>query len=277
MRLGGRVVGVADVAPVLAALVLIILFARDRFDPAVERLYQPRRRLSREFDTQVLRREVWSDRVDPSQLAPSDVHRYSATADKARRRSGKRALDIASATALLLAAAPLMVIVAFAIKLNSPGPVLYRQRRIGFGGREFDMLKFRSMVADAEKDGAQWAAKDDVRVTRVGRILRKTRFDEIPQVFNILRGEMSFVGPRPERPEFVKLLEVEIPNYHLRHVVRPGLTGWAQVKYVYAASVEDARIKLQYDLHYIKHFTLWLDCTIMMMTVRVALFGVGSR
>lgn len=277
MRLGGRVVGVAVVAPVLAALVLIILLARDRFDPALERLYHPLWRLTKQFDGPVLRREGWTDRIDPNQLAPSDVHTYSATAEKESRRFGKRALDIASAMALLVAAAPLMVFAAIAIKLDSPGPVFYRQRRIGFGGREFDMLKFRSMVADAEKDGAQWAAKDDERVTRVGRLLRKTRFDEIPQAFNILRGEMSFVGPRPERPEFVKLLEVEIPNYHLRHVVRPGLTGWAQVKYVYAASVEGARIKLQYDLHYIKHFTLWLDCMIMLLTVRVALFGVGSR
>jgi exopolysaccharide biosynthesis polyprenyl glycosylphosphotransferase len=275
MRLGGRVVGFADAAPILAALFLIFLIARSgglRIAGAPTIL--PRERYEA---APVMRRDIGSERIDLNQLAPADISGYSNKARREERRFGKRALDVAAALTLLILASPLIIAVAIIIKLDSPGPVLYRQRRIGFGGREFDMLKFRSMVVDAEKNGPQWAAKNDCRVTRIGRLIRKTRFDEIPQAINILSGDMSFVGPRPERPEFVKVLETEIPNYHLRHIVRPGLTGWAQVKYVYGASVEDARIKLQYDLHYIKHFTLWLDCSIMLMTVRVALFGVGSR
>lgn len=196
------------------------------------------------------------------------------------RSSGlsKRVVDVLAASALLFFFAPLLALVAILIKIDSPGPIFYRQRRVGLDGGEFDILKFRSMVTDAEKDGApRWAKTNDSRVTRVGRVIRKLRIDEIPQAVNILRGEMSFVGPRPERPEFVRLLEAELPAYRLRHRVRPGLTGWAQVKYVYGASVEDARVKLQYDLYYIKHFALWRDVMIMLMTVQVALFGVGAR
>lgn len=190
----------------------------------------------------------------------------------------KRTVDVLAASAMLVFFAPLLALVALLIKLDSNGPVLYRQRRVGLDGREFDILKFRSMVVDAEKEGgARWAKTNDSRITRVGRIIRKLRIDEMPQAVNILRGEMSFVGPRPERPEFVRLLEAELPAYALRHRVRPGLTGWAQVKYVYGASVEDARMKLQYDLYYIKHFALWRDLVIMVMTVRVALFGLGAR
>lgn len=203
---------------------------------------------------------------------------YAAQA-AARRAAGpaKRLVDIVAAIALLVFFAPLLLIVALLIKLETPGPVLYRQQRVGLGGREFAILKFRSMVADAERDGVRWASKNDQRVTRVGRVIRKLRIDEIPQAVNILRGEMSFVGPRPERPEFVRLLESEVPSYHLRHKVRPGLTGWAQVKYVYGASIEDARVKLQYDLYYLKHYSLWRDLAIIAMTVRVALLGLGSR
>lgn len=189
----------------------------------------------------------------------------------------KRAIDILAASALLAISAPLILIVSLAIRLDSRGPILFRQKRIGLGGEIFDMLKFRSMVADAEKDGPQWAAREDSRVTRIGRLIRKTRFDEIPQALNVLRGEMSFVGPRPERPEFVEILEREIPNYQLRHLVRPGITGLAQIKYVYGASVEDARIKLFYDLQYIRGFSPLRDIRIILATVRVALFGVGSR
>ncbi|MBY0420823.1 MAG: exopolysaccharide biosynthesis polyprenyl glycosylphosphotransferase [Parvularculaceae bacterium] len=213
-------------------------------------------------------------------LETTDDPHFVAAAAKTTVRAagaGKRAVDIAAALALLIFFAPLLALVAILIKLDSPGPVLYRQRRVGRDGQVFDILKFRSMVADAEKNGVRWARKNDDRVTRVGRIIRKLRIDEMPQAVNILRGDMSFVGPRPERPEFVKLLESEVPAYTLRHAVRPGLTGWAQVKYVYGASVEDARVKLQYDLYYIKHFSLWRDFLIMLMTVRVALLGVGSR
>ena len=192
--------------------------------------------------------------------------------------TGKRLFDLAAATALLLLLSPLILVTALLIKIDSKGPILYRQQRIGLGGVPFEILKFRSMSNDAEKDGvAAWAVKNDCRVTRVGRFIRKLRIDEIPQAINVIRGDMSFVGPRPERPEFVHLLEREIPNYHLRHIVRPGITGWAQVKYEYGASVEDARIKMQYDMHYLEHFSLWRDFLILLMTVRVALFGIGSR
>jgi lipopolysaccharide/colanic/teichoic acid biosynthesis glycosyltransferase len=148
---------------------------------------------------------------------------------------------------------------------------------VGLGGVEFDLLKFRSMVSNAEQNGPQYASVNDSRVTPVGRIIRKFRIDEIPQAINVLRGEMSFVGPRPERPEFVRDLETEIPLYQCRHLVKPGITGWAQVKYEYAASVEGARNKLRYDLYYIRHFSPVLDLMIVLMTVRVALFGLGSR
>lgn len=213
-------------------------------------------------------------------LDVAEGREFATAAQRAARLAlgpAKRIVDIMAALALLVFFAPLLLLVAALIRFESPGPVLYRQQRVGLDGREFAILKFRSMVADAERDGVRWASKNDQRVTRVGRIIRKLRIDEIPQAVNILRGEMSFVGPRPERPEFVRLLESEVPSYHLRHKVRPGLTGWAQVKYVYGASIEDARVKLQYDLFYLKHYSLWRDFAIMAMTVRVALLGLGSR
>lgn len=189
----------------------------------------------------------------------------------------KRGLDIVLSLCLLAFLAPLLVLTAIAIKLDSHGPVLYRQRRVGLNGKEFEVFKFRSMIADAEANGPQYAAVKDNRITRVGSVIRKFRIDEIPQAINVLRGEMSFVGPRPERPEFVRELEREIPLYHCRHLVKPGITGWAQVKYEYAASVAGARNKLRYDLYYIRHSSPFLDLLIVLMTVRVALFGLGSR
>lgn len=191
--------------------------------------------------------------------------------------AGKRFLDIVLSLCLLGFLIPLLVLTALAIKLDSHGPVLYRQRRVGFGGKEFEVFKFRSMIANAEAGGPQYAAVKDKRITRVGSVIRKFRIDEIPQAINVLKGEMSFVGPRPERPEFVRELEKEIPLYHCRHLVKPGITGWAQVKYEYAASVEGARAKLRYDLYYIRHFSPFLDLLIVLMTIRVALFGLGSR
>jgi exopolysaccharide biosynthesis polyprenyl glycosylphosphotransferase len=216
-------------------------------------------------------------RADLSHVGTSAFAKRVERAKAAADSFSKRMFDLAAASALVVALAPLIAFTALLIKLESRGPILYRQHRIGFGGRTFEILKFRSMVVEAEKDGPVWAARNDARVTRVGRIIRKLRIDEIPQAINVIRGDMSFVGPRPERPEFVRLLEREIPNYHLRHAVRPGITGWAQVKYCYGASVEDARIKLQYDLYYIEHFSILRDLLIMAMTVRVALFGIGSR
>jgi len=172
---------------------------------------------------------------------------------------------------------PLAIITAILIKLDSRGPVLYKQERVGRGGKTFMVMKFRSMRTDAEKDGPVWARNADDRVTRVGRIIRKVRIDEIPQFWNILRGDMNFVGPRPERPHFVSQLAEEIPFYEQRHLIAPGLTGWAQIKYPYGSSIEDARQKLQYDLYYIKNQSLALDAAILFETVKTILFGRGAR
>lgn len=172
---------------------------------------------------------------------------------------------------------PIAILTAILIKLDSRGPVLYKQERVGRNGRSFTVMKFRSMRTDAEKDGPVWARSEDDRVTRVGRIIRKIRVDEIPQFWNILKGEMSFVGPRPERPHFVAQLAEEIPYYDQRHMIAPGLTGWAQIKYPYGSTVEDARQKLQYDLYYIKNQSLTLDAVILFETVKTILFGRGAR
>jgi len=193
------------------------------------------------------------------------------------RRVLKRGFDILVASLLLLAAAPFLLVVAVAIKLDSKGPLFYRQERTGLAGSTFHLWKFRSMRTDAEKDGAVWARANDDRVTRVGRFIRKTRIDEIPQVFNVLMGEMSFVGPRPERPIFVEQLKQQIPFYGLREAVKPGLTGWAQIRYPYGASVEDARNKLEFDLYYVKNGSLFLDVGIIFHTVRHVLLGRGAR
>jgi exopolysaccharide biosynthesis polyprenyl glycosylphosphotransferase len=189
-----------------------------------------------------------------------------------------RGLDVFASLSLLLLTLPLTLVVALAIKFDSRGPVLYRQERVGRHHRRFQILKFRSMTVDAERSGkAVWAAVRDSRVTRVGRFIRLTRIDEIPQAINILRGEMSFVGPRPERPEFVEQLTAAIPHYADRASVRPGLTGWAQVKYPYGASIEDAREKLSYDLWYIRQRSVWLDLRIILATARVVLRQAGAR
>lgn len=172
---------------------------------------------------------------------------------------------------------PVALLTALLIKLDSRGPVLYRQERVGMNGQPFTLMKFRSMRTDAEKDGPIWASQTDERTTRVGRIIRKIRVDEIPQFWNILKGEMSFVGPRPERPHFVRQLAQEIPYYEQRHLIAPGLTGWAQIKYPYGASIEDARQKLQYDLYYIKNQSLALDAAILFETIKTILFGRGGR
>lgn len=176
-----------------------------------------------------------------------------------------------------LVSLPIALVTAILIKIESRGPVLYRQERVGRNGRPFEVMKFRSMRVDAEKDGPVWASQSDDRVTRVGRVIRKIRVDEIPQFWNILKGEMNFVGPRPERPHFVAQLAEEIPFYEQRHLIAPGLTGWAQIKYPYGASIEDARQKLQYDIYYIKNQSLMLDAVIMFETIKTILFGRGAR
>lgn len=191
----------------------------------------------------------------------------------------KRLTDIAASLLLLSISWPVMLLTALAIKIecNFQGPVFYTQDRVGFAGRHFGVIKFRSMSVDAEKDGAQWATKNDSRVTKVGEIIRVMRIDELPQILNVLRGDMSLVGPRPERPNFVEELTQKVPYYAERHQVKPGLTGWAQVSYPYGASDEDARKKHEFDLYYVKNHTLFLDIFIMLQTVEVVLLGKGAR
>jgi sugar transferase (PEP-CTERM system associated) len=196
----------------------------------------------------------------------------------AMRTFVKRVFDIVSSSILFIAAAPIMLLTALAIKLESAGPVFYRQERVGLNGRPFQVIKFRSMRTDAEKDGKpRWASANDDRVTRVGHIIRRLRIDELPQVLNVLRGDMSLVGPRPERPFFVEQLTQKIPFYAVRHSVKPGVTGWAQVRYAYGATVEDSQEKLQFDLYYVKNHTLFLDLVVLMETVGVVLTGKGAR
>jgi sugar transferase (PEP-CTERM system associated) len=213
------------------------------------------------------------DQLHPSWLIFSEGFRMSPAFLLMRRF-----ISILLSLALLIIVLPLIPLIALAIRLTSPGPVLYRQKRVGRFGRVFYCYKFRTMRADAEADvGPTWAGDNDPRITPVGRFLRKTRMDEIPQLWNVLRGDMSFVGPRPERPEFVEQLAAKIPYYHLRHVVRPGITGWAQINYHYGASVEESKEKLRYDLYYIKNQSLSLDLYIVVQTVKTVLLGRGSR
>jgi lipopolysaccharide/colanic/teichoic acid biosynthesis glycosyltransferase len=187
-------------------------------------------------------------------------------------------LDLAIALSLTIVLAPFMILTALAVMLDTGLPVLYSQSRVGKDGKPFRIFKFRSMRQDAEKEGkAVWAAANDSRVTRVGTFIRNTRLDELPQLYNVLRGEMSFVGPRPERPEFVSELAEKIPFYDTRHYVKPGLMGWAQLNYPYGASVEDARGKLEYDLYYSKNHSMLMDILIMIQTVEVVLLGKGVR
>ncbi len=196
----------------------------------------------------------------------------------ALRSMVKRVFDIAFSLLILALTWPVMLVTALLIKLESPGKVLYRQERVGQNGEQFSVIKFRSMCMDAEKDGKpRWASQNDSRVTRVGRFIRKVRIDELPQLFNVLRGDMSLVGPRPERQYFVDELIGQIPYYAVRHSVKPGVTGWAQVRYEYGSTIEDSVEKLQYDLYYVKNHTLFLDLLIMLETVAVVLTGKGAR
>jgi sugar transferase (PEP-CTERM system associated) len=211
--------------------------------------------------------------LQPSWLIFSDGFRQNALFMALRRL-----MSIAISVVCLLATLPLIPVVALAIWLTSEGPILYRQKRVGRNGHIFTCYKFRTMRQDAEADtGATWALDDDPRITRVGRMLRYLRLDEIPQIWNVLKGDMGFVGPRPERPEFVEKLIEQIPYYNLRHIIRPGITGWAQVRYKYGNTLEDARQKLQYDLFYIKNISLGLDFWIMLQTVKVILLGRGAQ
>ncbi|HLS82414.1 MAG TPA: exopolysaccharide biosynthesis polyprenyl glycosylphosphotransferase, partial [Steroidobacter sp.] len=191
----------------------------------------------------------------------------------------ERGFDILASVILLILALPVMLLTALAIKITE-GPrasIFYRQVRVGQYGKPFALLKFRSMREDAERDGAQWAQKNDSRITRVGAFIRTTRIDELPQILNVLRGEMSFVGPRPERPEFVEQLNERIPYYRERHTIKPGITGWAQLCYPYGSSEQDAVEKLQYDLFYVKNHSLLFYIAILVQTVEVIVWGKGAR
>src|SRR5208283_3276245 len=213
------------------------------------------------------------ENMTPSALIFSSGFRMTET-----KKYYKRIMDVFCSTSGLLLVLPLVPIIALLIKLDSKGPVFFKQVRVGEGEKPFVLMKFRTMGQDAEKNtGAVWAQKNDSRATKLGSFLRKTRLDEIPQLFNIIRGDMSFIGPRPERPEFVDELKKVIPFYSERHYVKPGLTGWAQIRYPYGASVEDAIEKLRYDLFYIKNMSVFLDTLIVLETVKVILFRRGSR
>lgn len=213
------------------------------------------------------------DTVNPSWLIFSD----GFSSGQAVSRALKRLFDIIASGLALLLSAPVILLFAALVRLDSKGPAFYRQSRVGLYGQSFDVIKLRSMRTDAEVNGAQWAAKDDPRVTRIGNFIRKTRIDELPQLWTVLKGEMSFVGPRPERPQFVADLERHLPYYAERHMVKPGITGWAQINYPYGASIEDARHKLEYDLYYAKNYSPFLDLLILLQTLRVVLWNEGAR
>ncbi len=213
------------------------------------------------------------DTLNPSWLIFSD----GFSSGRAISSAAKRFFDITVSVLLLLLTAPIIVLFALLIRIDSRGPAFFRQARVGLYGEVFDVIKLRSMRTDAEVNGAQFAQKDDPRVTRIGRFIRKTRIDELPQTWSVLKGQMSFVGPRPERPEFVTELNEQLPYYAERHMVKPGITGWAQINYPYGASMEDSRHKLEYDLYYAKNYTPFLDLLILLQTLRVVLWHEGAR
>lgn len=213
------------------------------------------------------------DSVNPSWLIFSD----GFSSGRMFSSAAKRIFDIAASSLLLFLTFPIILLFALLVKLDSKGPAFFRQPRVGLYGQNFDVIKLRSMRTDAEKDGVKWAEKNDPRITRLGRFIRKVRIDELPQTWSVLKGEMSFVGPRPEVPKFVGDLEQKLPYYAERHMVKPGITGWAQINYPYGASIEDARHKLEYDLYYAKNYTPFLDLLILLQTLRVVLWPEGAR
>lgn len=213
------------------------------------------------------------DTVNPSWLIFSD----GFSSGRAISSAAKRLFDITASLLLLILAAPVIALFAILVKLDSKGPAFYRQPRVGLFGEPFDVIKLRSMRTDAEVGGAQFAQENDPRVTRLGRFIRKVRIDELPQTWSVLKGEMSFVGPRPERPQFVAELEEQLPFYAERHMVKPGITGWAQINYPYGANLEDSRHKLEFDLYYAKNYTPFLDLLILLQTLRVVLWHEGAR
>ena len=220
--------------------------------------------------------EEASGRLSIDSLRPSTLIFSTGFRRRLTSLVSKRLLDVVVSAVGLVALLPLFVLIAALIRVDSPGPAFYRQVRVGLRGRPYMIWKFRSMRQDAEKSGPRWAQADDPRISRVGWWLRKTRIDEFPQLVNVFKGDMSLVGPRPERPVFVQDLRMIIPYYDIRHTVRPGVTGWAQVKFRYGASQEDSHTKLQYDLYYVKNLSLFLDLKILMYTIRVMMLGEGA-
>jgi len=221
--------------------------------------------------------EQITGRVEIDGLQPSAMIFAKGFNVSAAFIAARRCLSITVSLVLLLLLLPILPLIALAIRLTSPGPVFFRQQRVGRHGKDFTIYKFRTMRQNGAAQTAAWAAQDDPRITSIGRFLRKTRLDEVPQLWNVLKGDMGFVGPRPEQPEFVQWLQEAIPYYGMRHIIRPGLTGWAQVRYEYGASMEQTKEKLRYDLYYIKHMSLSFDLWILFETVRTVLFGRGAR
>ena len=247
-------------------------------EPVAEALLAAKLRGLRVADMRLLYERLASrlpiDLIEDQWLLLADGFHVNANSSMLRL---KRAFDVGFALFLLVLTAPLVAVIMLLVRLESPGAVVYTQRRTGFLGKEFTVYKIRSMCQNAETGGAVWASKNDARVTRIGKFIRKTRIDELPQLINVLKGEMSVVGPRPERPDFVHELEAKLPYYQVRHTVKPGITGWAQVCYPYGASLEDSRYKLEYDLYYIKNLSMLLEAKIILKTIGVVLFPKGAR
>ena len=275
--IGHRFEGLADVAKTLGVKKVVAGFRENRnVFPAKELLR------CRTEGIDVIEgnsfHEMLIGKLDVEQINPSWLIFSGGFEKSSSRRFLKRSTDLILSFGMLICLFPLLLLVAILIKLESRGPVIFSQERVGERRKIFLVRKFRSMVADAEKhSGPVWAEDNDQRVTRVGRIIRKTRIDEVPQLWNVFKGEMSFVGPRPERDFFVKDLEKQIPYYDYRFTVKPGITGWAQIKYRYGATVEDAIEKLNYDLFYIKNMSIWMDLMIELRTIKIVLFGKGAR
>ena len=257
---------------------VVVSLADARGKLPMDKLLEMKLQRSVSFDHLASVYEEYTGKIAIENLRPSWLIFSEGFRSTRFGRAVKRGLDLVCGAVGLTLLAPVMALVALAVRLTSPGPVLYHQARVGRNGRVFLVHKFRSMRTDAEaKTGAVWAQSNDTRVTPVGRFLRRTRLDELPQLWNVLKGDMSMVGPRPERPEFVSKLTEQIPFYGLRHGVRPGVTGWAQVRYTYGASVEDALQKLQYDLFYIKHVTVAFDLFILFSTIKTVLLRRGAQ
>lgn len=254
---------------------VILSFAERRGRMPVRQLVRLKMAGVRVEDAHTLYERV-TGRIMLDKLAPSSLIFADGFDVNIAVKAGKRVSDILFSICALILLSPLLALISLAIFLETGSPILFRQQRIGFSSRPFEMLKFRTMKHDAEQHGPKWAVDGDARITRVGRWLRRFRLDELPQFYNVLRGEMSVVGPRPERPEFASLLESSIPYYAERHSVRPGISGWAQIKFKYGSSVEDAKTKLEYDLFYIKHLSPLLDFVIILRTAQVMLLGRGA-